>query len=145
MSEEKRDVQLLNRNFKEASVVRNRWSVVLTPEHEKADLANPRFWAHVALNLANGDLIEVRTEDESAYGEFIVIESSRIHAKVQELRWHELGVKEASADPELTYMWRGSIKRHCVVRIADKHSMVENMPSKAACLEWIANYKKQAA
>ena len=146
MSDDKRDVTLLDRNFKQAEVVRNRWSVILSPSHRKEDLSVPKFWSIHASKLNNGDIIEVRTEDETAYGEFIVIECSRIHAKVQELSWHELGAKEqASGDPEYMYKWRGPIHRHCVVRISDQHPMVSEMPSKDACLQWIKNQKAQAA
>lgn len=141
-----RDVMIGDRHFKEAAVVRNRWSVVLTPEQAKPDLSEPRFWSNIARRLSNGDIIEVRTENETAYGEFIVVESSNIHAKVQELSWHELGARDKSVqDAEYKYKWRGPIHRHCVVRISDDHCMVENLPSKESCLEWIRTHRAQAA
>lgn len=147
MSEDKpRDVLLPGRCFKEASSVCNRWSVVLEPNHQKSDLMNPRFFANMAVKMANGDIIEVRTENETAYGEFIVVESSRIHAKVQELSWHELGKQKADVtEIEYAYKWRGPQWRHCVVRVSDQHCMVDNLPSKDAALQWIRSYKAQAA
>ena len=141
-----RDVMLRDRDFKEAAVVRNRWSVVLTPEIVKDDLQNPRFWSNIAARLNNGDILAVRTENETAYGEFIVIESSRIHAKVQELSWHVLGeTGTQETGDEYEYKWRGPSWRHCVVRKSDNYCMVKELPSKEAALQWIASNKAKAA
>jgi len=146
MTEKKRDVQIVNADFKEAEVVRNRWSAVLKSGQTYDDLMTPRFWAHQARMMANGDIIEVRTEEEDHYGEFIVVEANRVEVRVHKLSWIPLGnadVKEV-LDEDYAYKWKGPTLKHCVIRKMDGAVIVEKLPTKADAVQWIATRRAAA-
>jgi len=143
---EKRDVQIVSADFKEAAVVRNRWSAVLKSGQTYEDLMTPRFWAHQAKMMANGDLIEVRTEEEDHYGEFIVTEANRVEVRIHKLFWIALPNSEAKEmmDEEYAYKYKGPTLKHCVVRRMDGAVVVEKLPTKADAIQWIATRRAAA-
>lgn len=140
--EKPRDVQLTSGRIKLASEAANRWGVTLTPEMTYEDLLTPRFWAHVGVRFTNGDLIDVRTDDETHYGLFYVIDCSRIHAKLKEIMWVSLegGEKVSVENPnDYEYKWKGPHLKHCVARKMDGELVQKEMASKADALQWIAS------
>ena len=141
LEDKPRDVQLTSGRIKLATEAANRWGVVLTPDMTHEDILTPRFWAHVAVRFTNGDIIEVRTDNESHYGEFYVLGCSRIHANLKEIFWVSLedGKKQSIEDPDdFAYKWNGPHDKHCVVR-SDGAIVQKGMASKADALQWIAN------
>ena len=143
--ETKRDVVLQERHFKLAEQIRNRWSVVLRTGETKKDLLTPRYFAYVGAQIGRGDILEVRTEDELFYGEFIVLDCSRVSAKLQELCWIELGstTLDISLDDEYEYAWKGPTWRHCVIRKSDGEPVAKELATKADALQWIVGRKRQ--
>ena len=142
LEEKPRDVQLTSGRIKLASEAANRWGVTLTPDMTYEDILTPRFWAHVAVRFTNGDLIDVRTDNETHYGLFYVIDCSRIHTTLKELMWISLEDKKgASVDyaDDYEYKWKGPHLKHCVIRKQDGEMMQKEIASKADALQWIAN------
>jgi len=138
-----RDVQIGSGRLKLSGQTspNNRWSLVLTPEMTRDDLFVPRFWSHIAVNFTPGDIVEIRFDDGSYYGEFYVTDCSRIHVSVKELRWvsleDEAGKSKFNSD-EFEYKWRGPQHGHCAVRVADGEPVIQGLASKAEVQKWIA-------
>jgi len=140
--EKPRDVQLTSGRIKLADEAANRWGVTLTPDMTYEDLLTPRFWSHVSMRFTPGDLIDVRTDDESHYGLFYVLNSSRIHASLKELLWISLEDGEKASveySDDYEYKWNGPHDKHCVARVQDGELVQKGMPSKADALQWIAS------
>jgi len=139
-----RDVQITSGRLKLSGQTspNNRWSLVLTPEMTRDDLFVPRFWAHIAVNFRPGDIVEVRFDDGSYYGEYYVLDCSRIHVSVKEILWVSLedksGASVVSSD-EFEYKWRGPMHGHCAVRTQDGEPVVSGLASKSDVQKWIAN------
>ena len=138
--EKPRDVTLPTGAFHEASIAANRWAVTLPYEHTYEDCFNPKFWSFIARRVSVGDIIDVRTIDQRFYAELYVIESSRIHVSVVELRHFELNNLAGSKqiDLELKPTWKGPSWRWCVIRQTDGEIMTRNLPSQSAAEKWIA-------
>lgn len=146
MEESKRDVQLPSKRFKLAHQLCNRWGVTLAPHMTKEDLFTPRFWAIVGVQLRIGDIVEVRYDDGRAYGEFIVQDSSRIHAVLHEMHWFDLDKPDKQLVPEsYQYKWMGPTWGHCVIRTTDNEPMLKELATKNDALKWIAGQTKAAA
>jgi hypothetical protein len=142
--EKPRDVQLAEKRMKAAEFVSTRWAVTLPPEHNHDDLMNPAYWAHVAIQMQPGNILEVRTDTGSHYGRFYVSECSRNHAKLHELEWVEIE-KSADVDDDVyVYGWKGPVMKHCIIRKSDGAVIQEQMPTKAAAQQWILNERKAA-
>lgn len=140
--EEKRDVQIVSGRIKLAPEATNRWGVTIEPHMTHQDLLTPRFWAHVAVKFTPGDIIEVRTDNGSHYGEFYVLSASRIHANLKELSWHDLEDRQGASaeDPDdFAYKWNGPHDQHCVKRTSDDEIVVKGLLTKQDALRWIAN------
>jgi hypothetical protein len=136
-----RDVQITSGRVRLATEATNRWGVTLTPDMNYDDLLIPRFWAHVAVKFTPGDIIEVRTDDGTHYGEFYVLSCSRIHVNLKKLRWVSLGDEDGASyqDPdELVYKWNGPHDKHCVARVSDGGIVMRGLATKADALKWIA-------
>jgi hypothetical protein len=145
--EKKRDVALMPNRCKPAVEVSTQWAVTMEPEHRHEDLFNPSYWAHVGVQLQVGNILEVRSDMGSFYGRFIVTEATRNAAKIHELEWHDLDSSEVELvdDSKYSWKWGGPVKKHLVVRDSDGAVIHEQMPSKAAVMEWIAKERKSAA
>jgi hypothetical protein len=140
-----RDVQLQPRRMKPAEEVSTRFAVTIPPEHEHDDLLDPAYWAHVAVQMQPGNILEVRTDTGSHYGRFYVTECSRNHAKLYELEWVKIDKAESEiTDDVYVYAWKGPVMKHCVIRKSDGAVVHEQMPTKAAAQEWIINERKAA-
>ena len=140
-----RDVQLNPNNVKEASIIATRWAATIEPDHILEDLMKPHYWAHSAMYFTPGDIVEVRTEDGSHYGRFYVTDCSRTHASMFKLEWHKLDGATAEHVEDYVYAWKGPVKKHCILRVADQTLVQEQLPTKKDALQWILNQQKEAA
>ena len=140
-NEVKRDVQIVSGRMKLATEAANRWGVTLEPHMNHEDILTPRFWAHVSVKFTPGDVVEIRTDNGSHYGEFYVLSCSRIHASMKELRWVNLEDEQGASveDPDdFEYKWNGSHDQHCVKRVSDNHIVMKGLATKADAMRWIA-------
>lgn len=146
--EQARDIYLASKRIRYADSCHNdRWSVVLETNHTRTDVLTPRFWTAMSGKFKPGDIIDIRRDDESIYGEFYVIEADRLGARLQEFRWIEIGGagKGVAIDrSEYVYAWKGSQLKHCVLRADDNEIVMKEFQSKDAALVWIAGREKAA-
>lgn len=143
-----RETYIQSKRVKYADSCNNdRWSVVLETHHTRADIMTPRFWTSISNKFKPGDILDIRYDNESVYAEFIVIEADRLGARLQELRWVELGGtgSDVAIDTsDYKYEWKGPHMKHCVVRSDDGEIIMKEFPSRDAALLWIAG-RNQAA
>jgi|DEB0MinimDraft_10_1074344.scaffolds.fasta_scaffold160652_1 hypothetical protein len=107
----------------------------------KEHYMRPSYWDVVAIQLDIYSKIHVIAEDGSFYGEYLVIDCSRIHATLVELFYVDIESvtqETPAAEEEYKYAWKGPVKRHCVIRVIDDEIVKSEMPSKAECQQWIA-------
>ena len=137
-----------------------------------ADVLYPSYWAYHAASLKPWDRVEIRAEDGTWYGEYLVLESSRTWAKMFPLRvvmltpadvaeTQAIKANEANApvlaavpaaDPktdEDSYQikFRGP-RKWSVIRRSDNAVMAEELGSGKSAKDWLANHlsdKKEPA
>jgi len=143
MSEAKRLVQLNQNRMKRAETFRTLWAVNAEPGSIREDFLKPDYWSHIAFQLEPYHMIEVRADDGTYWGEYLVLSCERTWAKVKELRWHELD-HQATDLQELIYKFRGPHCKHSVIRVSDSSVLIEKLPSKEDALKWIAANSKAA-
>lgn len=118
------------------------------PEH----LADPAFWAHHAAKLSPWAKIEVRAEDGSWYGEFIVLDCSRTWAKVHPvvgpvfLTTGDMSLTQAegvSIDKDISEKAKGykveftPTTRWRVVRVSDSAAVDSNRVTRDDAEKWL--------
>lgn len=133
--------------FKLATHVRNVWSIVPEDGTAYEEILEPSYWTHIAERLRPNDRIEVFAEDGSYFAELIVRSSTRLSAKVQELRKVQLGeVEGASPMSGFDVMWRGPHHKHAVIRLKDKVPLQTGFDTREAAVAWLAvNIRNLAA
>lgn len=144
MSEKKRDVQLVEKRVRPVEYTSSYFDAVLPPDHTLEDILTPRYWSHTAIKFNPGDIINIRYDDGSHYGRFYVVDCSRVHVSLHKLEWVELGATEVLQSEEYKYKWRGPLHKHCVIRVSDDQVVAEQLPTKAAALEWMVKQKRAA-
>ena len=149
MSEDKdRLVQPNHTRMKESSFVRNWWVVTVEEGTDKKDMLKSDFWAHLAEQFSPYDRIEVRSDDDAFFAEYIVLSCDRTYAKVKELSWFSLTSDETQQDEEIfqeyAHKWRGPQLKHCVIRKSDSACVAEGFVNKDAAFKWIAEKKRAA-
>lgn len=138
-----------------ARSARNDWFVTVEQGVTREELKRPEFWSLVGKQFKPYDRIDVGCDDGSFFAEYIVITADRAWAKVQELRFIQIGTQDVSlteahaADIRRRYevKWRGPHLKHCVERKdGDK---VERL--KEGCLDaaeatlWLEEHLKAVA
>lgn len=133
--------------FETAQAARNLWCVTTEPGTTKEQIMQPDFWAHVARQMQPFDKIEVRCDDSSYYGEFIVLDVGRNEARIREINFVSLEYKpeliEQTSMSGLEPAWRGPKLRWCVERKHDKARLVDGLADKADAYTWITNHEKK--
>ena len=144
MTEEKRLLQLNGNRMKRAETFRTLWAVNAQPGTIKEDLVQSSYWSHIASLLNPLDRLEVRADDASFFGEYLVISCGRTWAKVKQLAWVDL-VDVAKDDDDLSeykYKYRGPHAKHSVIRSSDSTLMVEKLKSRDEALAWISEHQR---
>lgn len=136
-----RDVQLSSAKLRLMEFASNRFGALLEPHITYEDIMTPRFWSHCAKILNNGNIVEVRYENESHWGEFIVVEKTPLHVRLKKLRWVPLDDEDTPAETsaDFEYKWNGPSDKHCVKMKVSGAIVAKQLPSKAAAMEWIAS------
>ena len=141
-------------NFCESSFGFRRWSAVLEEGQLLDDCKSETFWAHVAARvmghdltkpLGRGDIVEVRSFDNSTYAEFIVMAVSPGGLRVRMLRLDQIVEAAAAAAGPLAPKWNFGRKMFDVIRQSDRTVISSGYQTKADALAWIESTLKQAA
>lgn len=92
-------------NFQLEQQVFQRWAFTAPHGSKFEDLLEPNFWAAVASKVQPWDVIVVKSEDHSFWGELIVLHKEKFSLQVGKLRYVEmdkLETKVAKEELELT-------------------------------------------
>lgn len=146
-------MSLMQDRIKPAEYVRNVFAVVLPQGTKFEDVKDPAFWAHTASKLHPTDRIEVLDEEGTFFAELLVVACARNWAKVSVLRFHELTesipdakqqTSDAMKEERAKYKvdWQQGTKAR-VIRLSDKQTLVDNLPSKADAEKWLTTYLTQ--
>ena len=106
---------------------------------ELKDLLDPGYWAHVAAEFTNGDMIEALPEGGAWYAQLIVVGCSKQHARVAVVSMTKLrSAEEAPKDkPAFTAEFKGPQRKWSVIRTSDKSYVKEGLDSKEEALKWL--------
>lgn len=105
------------------------------------DLSPPEFWGHVSGKFTRGDILEVFAEDNSFYAELLVLDCSRLHAKVEVLLHKKIGAAKAKTgkpeDADFTFEFKGPQRKWTVIRKKDKEIAKDGFADAAAAAAWL--------
>lgn len=125
---------------------RQDWVVDAEERHTIEQVLDPMYWAHVAPKLAMYDRIEVRVDTGEWMLDLIVIQNGRNFARVHVAAKHDFVTSSASAAPMQSIKhkveFKGTHKKHCVIRIADSALLQEGFQTKELANEWLTNYER---
>lgn len=122
----------------------NEWAVVLEFGIPFSSVLNPDFWSHVAVQLKQGDIIHVRSEDHSFYARIYVRACDRLWAKVGVIESIEFGAEDKEEDG-LAVKWIIGKKKFAVVRKSDNQVIHEGFQIKEDAIAWMTEHNKQMA
>lgn len=156
--------EVLDKTASEQAVVKKKRFVVVDPqrmqsaEHQRRDwvctaeegttvddILDPGYWAHIASQLTIYDHIEVRIDSGEFVLELLVKDCKRNWAQVVLLHHHDLAgdTKTATApSDEFEPVFKGPLRKWCVIRKSDSAALQEKLENKAQALEWISSYER---
>lgn len=116
--------------------------------HTPEDAQSAEYWAHVASarKLRPNDIFEVRCETGAWMLDLIVLEAGQRHARVKVLR--TVDVEQPATDAKLASVvveYKGPVKKHCIIRIADRAIIKEGIPAKADAVREATEYEQRLA
>ncbi len=140
-------VKLGNARFRPAESMRNVWRINVDPAIGEVDLKKEIFWSHVAHMMRAFDKIEVRADDDSFFGELIVLSVGKQWARVHVLGWINFGeatqrAPEGMEGDDYKAEYKGAQNKWCVIRLKDKEVIKEKLDDKLSAMKWIENHVK---
>jgi len=138
-------LQLDPSRMKPAEYERTLYVVTAQPGSTQEDLLKREYWSHVANKLKPYDKLEVRANDGTFYAEYLVLDCSRVWAKVALLAWYPLSTKDVSVTASDRYRteWAGPYDKWRIVRNADNEVIARTMAKDEAIIR-AAELEKQA-
>lgn len=122
---------------------RNIWLVTAETGEFPEDFVNPDFYAHVAKDMRPMDHVEVRTDDGTFWGEYLVLEAATNWAKVHELRTAKLqSPGEQPADKRFRIEWKGPHLKFCVIRTKDSSVIHSGDVQRKDAMTWLEDYAR---
>lgn len=139
------------------------YAIITNPDLTVEDVCQEIFWAHHANRFQIGrgagyPEITLVWEDGSKYVRLLVVDASRLAAKVRVLEVVELdgeslvpadnqdgATKEDASDAPFVYAWKGNNKKHCIIRTADREIVREGFGSKDEAMKELDNMLRSAA
>ena len=115
--------------------------------HTPEDAQTPDYWAHVAASrkLRVNDVFEVRCETGAWALDLVVVEAGLRFAKVKVLRTVDIDTPVTETLASVEVQFKGPVKKHCIVRIADHEILKEGIASKADAIREAAEYEQRLA
>lgn len=112
-----------------------------------SELMEPAYWSHIAGKLHQYDIIEVIPQGGDFFAELIVVNCSKVHAKVallSQVKLHKVVAdapkKDENAEDELfDIQFKGPQRKWSVLRKADKAVVKEEFASKDEAAAWLAS------
>lgn len=141
----KKQPALIPPDLSQAEYNRNRFLARPPEGTTLADILNPDFWAHVARQFRQGDLLEVYPKDGAFYAELFVAECRKV-GMINVLRLVKVSYTPLTEEPQgktkdesgtYSVVWRGTEKKHTVTRKLDNAIVSEGHATKQDAQRWI--------
>lgn len=123
----------------------NEWAVVLEFGTPYESIFAPDFWAHVAKDLKQGDIIHVRSEDHSFYARVYVRASDRLWAKVGEIEAVNFDATQKAEESGLAVKWIVGKRSFAVVRQSDNQVIQGGFQIKEDAVAWMNDHNAKMA
>lgn len=111
------------------------------------DVKDPAFWGHVAEKMTQYDRIEVIPQGGAWFAELLVVNCSKVHAKVAVLSFTKLSGDTTAKDKKegendnkdelFDIQFKGPQRKWSVLRKADKAVLKEEFTSKDDAAAWL--------
>lgn len=108
---------------------------------QKEDFLRPEFWGLVSKSFRPYDHVEIRIDDATFWGEYLVLASDRTWAKLHPLR--EIALPSATVDdidPDYKIEWKGPHLKYCVIRVSDASVVHEGEQERGGAGQWLEGY-----
>lgn len=134
---------VLDNRLQGAEFVKVDWCLSAEAGTTIEDILRPEYWAHVATKLRPDAKICVYTEDRAFYAELIVLQVSRVDARVamilhkdltDDLRAIDMG---NGAAREYEVKWGSPASKYRVIRKSDKEVICSGLASIEAGWAWL--------
>ena len=128
-----------------AEHARRVWLITVPSAHERNDLLDPKYWAHIAgpKRFAPGDEIIALAEDGTWRWHLQVLAAGPLFAKLGQISDPvEFGTVDESEIAGFEVKHKGRIKKWCVVREADGAIVSEGHSDKPTAYAWLASNEK---
>lgn len=111
-------------------------------EHPE-DFLRDDFWGLVSMQkgFQPYDHIEIRTDDGTFWGEYLILACDRTWAKLHPLR--EVRLPSANArqvNPEYKVEHKGAHRKYCVIRVKDSSVVHEGEQERMGAERWLEGY-----
>lgn len=129
-----------------ADHVRNVWQFnEFAVDTAVEDLLDPETWAHCAASFAQGDEIVVVPQGMPWRAHLIVVDASKLHAKVRligavPLNANIEAISEDDEEGPLFVRWNPGAKKYSVYRRSDKEKVHDGFAIKAEAEDWARNH-----
>lgn len=133
--------KLIAPQLRQAEFVYNRWFATPPAGTTKADVLAPAFWTHVQAKVKAGDRIDVTPESGEWLAELLVRAAGENGLVLHVLHYHAFAAAELPAGSDYEVKFGGAAKWR-VIRKADRHVLVESLPTREAAEAWLAGNSK---
>lgn len=137
--------QLATNRFLSAEFGRNIWVVTSEVGTPVKAMLDPGFWAHVSVQMAPRDRIEVTCEDNSFFAELLVVDAGKLFAKVAVIREVKLTNDEKSDLVDHVVSWGGNNHKWRVIRKGDRALIKGSFELKQDAELWALSHEKTLA
>lgn len=130
--------------FANAEFERSTWVITAEEGTIPDDVLNPDYYAHVAAKLRPYDHIEIRANDGTWLAQLLVLDVSRLWAKVHRLHLHTLttvDVSQSNLERALPYyvQHKGPHDKWVVIRRSDSQAVSTGHGTPEEAHNWMVN------
>ena len=125
-------------------VLRNWWVVNAEAESKRDDYLKPEYLSAYARKLRPLELVEIRKDDGTYWGLFLVLAVDRTYARLHPIIEHNLTTRDVSQTQAARYIyaWKGPTKKHCIIRTSDSAIVHEGGQTKEEAVQWLNENEK---
>jgi len=124
------------------------WTITLDVGQKMSKLDDPNYWANIALKLRPTHQIYVFSNDGTEYAEYVVLQCSRLYAKVGQVNYKNFDeVADNLEDEACEYhvVWKGPNRKFEVIRKADDSAVSSGHESREDGITSMHEYLKVLA
>jgi hypothetical protein len=120
---------------------RNHFVATAPSGAQPEDFLKAEYWGMVSKTMKPYDLVEVRTDEGTFWGLYIILASDRTWARLHpllEVRLPSAEAQEISKDYKIE--WKGPHMKYCVIRLSDSSAVHEGEQERRGAEEWLSGY-----